>query len=636
MATRMKTVHYAFPVLPSAIDNTLTSFTQITVYLPESSKVFKSVVAKLSANQQATGAGNISSRNLQCRLGAAAYASNSHTNLYSGSGEDLQLFHGVDLTAHFTANWTGSSMTMDAQVQLDGTATAIAWLNLCVTVEITYEYDDTSPTQVKTVYIPLNAPASALQTIQQPAYATIPALDTDLPEASKVYRNEHIVIQGNIANNAGTGDNGLSIRLGATTTHTSNLFEAAQASDYWFRYVWECSSVLDETIAMDFNIWSTLGRFNHLQAYLVVTYEFDATANTGARVSLLVPMDIHSPMGGTTAADYQRGTMSLWIEEPGTITTKQIAFYAFWTQITPISTLNMRIGTGSFVVYTDTATMVCGGNGCMVRNDAAFTLSRGENDFNYDVWRSDTTDFGWNLSGFWIINYNCSEKPVGGFGAANHTVQWSLLQPFAGAAVTSYAIAAVGITIPETDYYLNNVGSQIEMVSNSTAISAGVNAQVERLAAEGGIEWEPLIFDVITTDTETGLFMNYGQNKHLFKRWPNDPDPFRMDIETARRWRIFHNQGVGAWSWLQMFLTYHTQTFTVAGTVSGYADADGAGLTVKLHRTGDGEYSEVVKTTTTTAGGAFSFTWYDNTQNVFVSCHEDATHVGTSKTGVGV
>ena len=30
-------------------------------------------------------------------------------------------------------------------------------------------------------------------------------------------------------------------------TITSGTFEAGQASDYWFRYVWDCSAVLDES-----------------------------------------------------------------------------------------------------------------------------------------------------------------------------------------------------------------------------------------------------------------------------------------------------------------------------------------------------------------------------------------------------
>lgn len=638
MATRLKTVHYAFPATAAATNNTPTTLTQITVYLPETgTKTFRSVIATMSAQMTNTAAGNITSRNVQCRLGAAAYTANSNANLYTGSGEDIHLFHGVDLTTHFQTNWTGSSMTMDCQVQLNSAASTPAWTNVCVTVAITYEYDDTSTTQVKSVFIPLNAPVGALATAKPgTATATIPDLDLDLPEASKVYRNEHIIVQGNIQINGATTDNTITMQLDATASHTSGIFEGVSATDYWFRYVWDCSAVLDETNTMGFYIWGSVARMNHLQAYMVVTYEFDASANTGTRVSLMLPMDLHSPAGGTTSADYQRGTRSLWIEEPGTITTKEIAFYPFWTQIAAIGGLNMRIGTGSFVTYTDVAAQLAGTNGAMVRNDAAFTLARGVNDLNFDLYRTDTTDFMWTLSGFWIVNYNCSSKPVGGFGAANHTVEWALQAPWTGANVTNYAIAATAPAIPESDYYINGLGAVVESYPNSTAAWAGVSATVERLAAEGGIEWEAVVFDATQIDPETGWMVQFGQNKQLFKRWPNDPDSERIDLETARRWRIFHNNFIAGWSWMRLLITYHTQTFTVAGTVSGYADLDGAGLTVKLHRTGTGQFSEVVKTTTTTTGGAFTFSWYDNTESVFVTCHEDATHVGTSATGLAV
>ena len=117
--------------------------------------------------------------------------------------------------------------------------------------------------------------------------------------------------------------------------------------------------------------------------------------------SLTLPMDLASPMGGTSATDYQRGSRELWIQE-ASITSNRVAYYVFWQQIAAISTLNMRIGTGAFVSYTDTAANTAGSNAAMVRNDAAFTLAHGRNSLNFDVWRSDTADFGWNISGFWL------------------------------------------------------------------------------------------------------------------------------------------------------------------------------------------------------------------------------------------
>jgi hypothetical protein len=381
---------------------------------------------------------------------------------------------------------------------------------------------------------------------------------------------------------------------------------------------------------MGYYLWASVAKANHLQAYLVVTYEFDASASTAIRVSAMVPMDLASPIGGTTSADYQRGIIEFQVPEPATVTSKQIAFYPVWTQAAAIAGLNMRIGTGSFVAYTDTAAVVCGGNGAMVRNDAAFTMVRGKNVLNFDCYRTDTADLGWMVSGFWIINYNAG-KPAQGVGAANNTVFWGTSWSFEGVAAFGKVLAALAITIPETDYYINKIGTLFQFISQGTSNPSGITLLVERLAAEGGIEWEPVMVDLMATDPETGLYPMYASMKHLVKRWPSDPDTTRFDIETARRWMMnLVNSQTGYFAFDVVF-TYHAVLYTVAGTVSSYADADGAGLTVRMHRDSDGE---LLKTATTTVGGAFTFTWYDNVDEVFVAVEENSTHVGRSVSAV--
>lgn len=635
MTTRLKTVHYTFPVTAAVVNNTLTTMTQITIYLPETgTKTFRSVIATMSTMITDTAAGNVTSRNLQCRLGAAAYTANNNANAYPNSGEDIFLFHSVDLTAHFTTNWTGASMTMDAQVQINSAATTAAETNCCVTVAITYEYDDTSTTQVKTVFIPLDMPVGALA-ITKPgaALSTIPNLTTDLPESTKVFRSVHIVVQGNISLNLGTVDPTLTFQLDSTAAHTTGIFEAALATDYYFRYVWDCSAVLVTNATNGWYAFASVAKFNHLQAYLVVTYEFDASANTGCRVSVMLPLDLVSPMGGVASADFQKGVRELFIEEPGTITTKQVAYYVFWTSANTISGLNMRIGAGAFVTYTDAGSGGVGSCAAMVRNDAAFTLTRGRNELNYDVYRTDTSDVGTNVSGFFIVNYNCSAKPTGGFGSENHTIFYNLGMTYDGAAAALRTSAAVAPVIPEVDYFISANGILLQFYGSGAEATAGaVGIVVERLTAEGGHQWELAYLDMSRTSPETGLYIQIGQIRTLFWRWPSDVKADRMNLETARKWLIYHIQAsVGAWNQLDLMFTYHTQFFTVAGTVSGYADADGAGLTVELHRASDGE---LLKTTTTTAGGAYTFSWYDNTENVFTACFEDSTHVGTSPVGL--
>ena len=108
-----------------------------------------------------------------------------------------------------------------------------------------------------------------------------------------------------------------------------------------------------------------------------------------------------------------------------------------------------------------------------------------------------------------------------------------------------------------------------------------------------------------------------------FNRYPSDPGA-KLDPETGRVYRtsIAFNNIFSAY----IILTYHSITYLVQGTATNYAGT-GAGITVRLYRADTNEY---VLSTTTSSGGSFSMTWYDNTINMFVEGREDATHRGRS------
>ncbi len=632
MATRLKTVKFCFPELAALTNNTLTTLTQTTIYLPETgTKTFRSVVAHVTFDDiiTATG-GTLTTKTLNCRLGAAAYTSVANANTLTNSGENHSFWLSADYTSHFTTNWTGTSMTCDFQIQINqSTGTTTGMVNVCVTIDVTYEYDDTSTTHVKTVMIPLNAPVGTIATAAT-TYDTIPALDTYLPEASKTYRRIFVVMQGNEHRNAATTDHTMTLRVGTATVTTGN-YEGALASDRFFRYVWDVTSAYPSTAATQ--TWqptATVARVNHFQAYLVVTYEFDSTTTTSVMNSVMLPMDLASPMGGTTSSDYQRGTRELFIEEPTTITTSRVAYYVFWSQIAAIGGLNMRIGTGSFVTYTDAASVLAGTNAAMVRNDSAFTLARGRNSLNFDIYRTDTADFGWNISGFWIVNYT-SGLATDGVGAHNHTVEWGIQQNGTAAAASNYTVAAIAPTIPEADYFITSVGNQMVVQPSGTVALSGMTILVERLSAEGGIEWEAAYIDSSQTDAELGVFFAYSQSRTMFKRWPGD-DYYgnRVNLETARRRRVHLNGSTAVTGWISLSIvfTYHTITYTVGGDITG---SSGGTVTIGIWRPSTGEK---LLQTSRVGNGAYSATWYDNTENLFAEAYESGTLVGRSDTGV--
>jgi hypothetical protein len=633
MATRLKTVQYSFPTLAAITNNSLTNLTQMTVYLPETgTKTFRSVVARVSCDDiiTATG-GSVSNRTTNLRLGAAAYTSVVNTNTFTNSGINHSHFFTSDFTSHFSTNWTGTSMTCDVQVLVtQSTGTTQGMVNICVTLDITYEYDDTSTTQVKTVMIPLDAPLAGLPVAKAGSPTdTIPNLDTYLPEASKTYRNMHIVVQGNEHRAAATSDHVLTMQIDSLTLLTSGNYEGALAADRWYRYVWDITSLGMTTNATHgFYLWASVARGHHPQIWLSVTYEFNASTSTSAMQSLMLPMDFASPMGGATASDYQRASRELWVQEPATVTLQRLALYMFWDQTGAVSGLNARVGTGSFVAYTDVATNLTGGNGCMVRNDSAFTLSRGRNTLQADVYRTDTTDLGENLCSFWIVNYT-SGIHSSGIGAHNKTISWNLQTTSTIAAAKQVTIAATAPNIPETDYFVTASGTRLEYNNSGTTAVAGVTVLVERLAGEGGIKWEPAYVDIGETDVEAGLRNSYSQARDLFMRWPSDPGQDRMDMETSRRWRVVLANNATAFYTLDWVFTYHTIAYSVANSISG---AFSGTVTLGLHRA-DGntkQKGELVKTTSRSGNGAFSLTWYDNTENLYVAA-SDGTHVGRSQ-----
>lgn len=164
---------------------------------------------------------------------------------------------------------------------------------------------------------------------------------------------------------------------------------------------------------------------------------------------------------------------------------------------------------------------------------------------------------------------------------------------------------------------------------NNTGTFAGYTALFERLSAEGGPQWIAAYCDISMNDPEVGLLVMVSQIKANFKRFPGDQDADRLALETNRRWRLVCGNSETVFHCLSIYFTYHTITFSVAGTVSGSA---GGTVTLDLHRSTSGER---VLQTTRAGNGAFSFTWYDDTENVYVSAREDATHVGRSEIGVG-
>lgn len=628
----LKTVEYAFPILASVTNNTLTNFTQITVNLPDldvGASSIKKAWVEITADDiiTATG-GSVTTKTVNLRVNSASYTSTTNSNTIGNTGENITWGFTRDFTSHFTTNWSGTSMTCDVQIQVNqSTGTTLGLVNATCILKITYEYDETATTQLKTVWIPLNAPVTSLPTTKT-SHDTIPALDTYLPEASKTYRNIAIVTQANRNHSAAT-DHTVTYELSSLGTHVTGNYESALASDVWTRYVWDVTSYITTNSTHTFNVWSSLAARHHcMQAWMIVTYEYNASTSTSIMNSLMLPMEIDSPMGGTSSADFQRSTREFWVQETNPVREK-LAFYMFWQATGNAGGLNARIGTGSFVAYTNTGSaLICGNKGLMIRDDnpTGVSFARGRNTLQMDVYNTSATQRGGNVGGFWFLNY--SSDKMGSHGQShNRTVLYPVFTQGTATATQQYITTAGAPTIPETNYFVNALGFHFQFMQG--VAQQGTTIKAERLASgEGGLIFERIYADVSQHDSELGIYDIYCQARSFFNRWAGDTDSSRLDLETNRRYIINSSNGVTWPLQLTMMLTYHTITYTVSGNIT---DSDGGTVNIDLHRVNSGEK---VLSTSRSGNGVYSFTWYDNTEEVFCVARENNDFIGRSANGL--
>lgn len=633
MATRTKTVEFVYNTnIATLAANTKRTFTGKTIYLPESSITFRSVTLIATWGDDATAASSPTNWILGIKLGAVAESTATVTDTLTNSGEAWTFRARRDVTAYFTTNWTGTSMTWEASIQQAVSVTQ----NHSAKLIITYEYDDTTTTHIKTIRIPVESTRSLLTTSYQTigGATAIPAIGGSyLPEASVTVRQVWVELWGNTADITTATDWIATARVNGAGTYDWWDNEAALLSGRWAYGICDITAE-NLTSARSLECISTgiTNRMTWTGGMICVTYEFNSSTTTSVHNSILIgAVDTVGQMGATAAGDEDYWERTVYIDEPGTITMRESAIALFFND-TGAFTFNVAVGAQTDTAFAQTAAGVQSGQFSVVhrfdasgaKGTAGMTLARGENDYNIQF-RSGTASAGWNLSGFMLLNYT-SDKSTDGVGAHAQSRYFHLADTAADAN-TRQLNDVTTVIIPETNYYL--VGAVVDIDAQVTALASG--SLVLSLERTGGKGWDPAYIGTFRSDNELTLMTPFGAARTNWSRWPGDPDTDRADIETARDWRLDSNPNMWA-SW-GMWATWHAHQFSVDGTVSNYADADGAGLTVNLHRVSNGE---LVKTTTTTTGGVFTIPWFDDVEELYVSVYEDGTHVGRSANSTAV
>lgn len=635
MAIREKTVIFAFPMTTTQLtDATVTNLNQITLYIPEASPTFTSVFAEVGFQDAITASGGtITEHRVGLRLGAAAYTTFTETDDITNSGENLAGVLGpIDFTSHFNANWTGTSMTCDGQVYFDqNTGATQGMRNVTMVLYVTYEYDDTAATQIKTVRIPLESLIDGLPTTAT-NFGTnqIPQLTGAggiLPEAGVTIRDYFFLIEGNETVVSNTTDFTISANIDGGTSTNFQTQESGLASDRFCRWIY-APAVPNTATTHNLQLRSTLAnRCRAVTVTLCVTYQFTLSGTSRVLNSILLPIEIGSPLGLTTAAEASRFVRDVFLVEPGSLTLRQSAVRVNYNCPANPSTINVKAGNQSYRTYITAGNVVCGMFSLQQRIDsgaaegAGISIFRGHNSFVLDAYTTSATVEVTNINGYILLNYE-SDLAAGGIGSHANTTMRVLL-PWDAQLSDLNRITNYAHPITDSNYWNLSVGFLFTqwVATNNMALTY----DVECLAGESkGAGYQDIYADAYTADNERACSMVWMRGRDVFKRFSEDTDPDRLDIELARDYRLYTSVICG--NGITASITRHTHTWAAAGTISGHDPALSTNLRLVVDSTG-----QVLQEQTLTAGTtSFSFTVYDDTEDYYIDAYQDNSYVGRS------
>jgi hypothetical protein len=644
MALRTNTVSYAFTHDATALAAaTRREFSAITVRIDEtSSRTILSAYVEFAFRGNETSATSMASRLFGVRIDAVAWSDVTTTETFTNTGDQHSFRFRRDVTSYFATNFTGASHSVQVAVQFG----ALATINHCARLVVTYQYEDASATtRTKTVYLPVESAASTLTTtLTEIGTNQIPQLTGVggvLPEASIVVRDQYLWVMANEGHESGTTDEQLALAIDAEGETAFGLLEQALDSSPWMELFWKRTDI-SASSAHAFRARSvvTANRFPQICAFYVVTYSYDHSATTTVLNSLRIPLPNEpGTFGGATSGLQSKVSFTVAIEEPGTITLAQSGVLCSYNMPnSTLSGLNVSVGSQTHRAYTpSTLYNSPAGQQTLLQRfgpgaaaGSGVTLARGENEITLSWYRTSTGSggAGYAMNAMLFLNYTSSVATAGA-GAHNHTID---LLMNGTEAVGSSTVKDVTYqpAIPETDYWTTCMGVWIDYLQ---AGRGAVTLFAERLSGEGIADgWETLHVNPFCVSNENSVNTLWCNASARFDRHPADPDAKRLGVESSRAWRVSSfldgTNSHGGWASLAACITYHTLTRSVSRSVSGYT-GDGSGITVNVHRA---DTSDVLYQATTAAGGGYSFTAYSDTTSLFSEARQDATHVGRSNT----
>ena len=245
-----------------------------------------------------------------------------------------------------------------------------------------------------------------------------------------------------------------------------------------------------------------------------------------------------------------------------------------------------------------------------IDHSGGFTLVQGKNVLTSSHLASGPSNV--NIWGHYVyLNYTsaCSQL---GEGAHNHTTVWVVASTSLGYGSNfGELLPKVTPRISETNYFLNSCLFEYYLRnSNVEDFCLHMSVTSSEYVNSGWIAAIPITVNWNDSELNPHRFTNDAISR--FNRYPEATGTLerKMNINLPKRYRV--HQGVsGLWSFRQ-YITHHSFTSSICGTITG-----SAGGTVNLSLMKLSDYS-IVMNTQRTGNGAFSMSYYDSCESDYI------------------
>lgn len=416
--------------------------------------------------------------------------------------------------------------------------------------------------------------------------------------------------------------------------------EQALQTSCWFRSVLDLVDYgLDRSVAHSLNMRTSLANTcSAFGAILGVTYTFAPVVGDQIVVSRVEALDtaMFPPFFannslGATAGEELIGH-DLEIQEAGPITLLQSAIVTSWSKGTAGTSMRARCGAQTNRTYSLPFTQTSSGTHRVVHRidqDSGVALARGANRIVVAL----SSGSGSNLQcheAVLYVNYRCTIGSVGPDQQSRTTIWHKQSQDIRNSLfyITGATVTNRAPSLP-SGYRLTSVGSR--MITLSLA-STQINVALKTLTGEhdgtasGNSGWKRRggmpAFNLENTGTQEHSFDWTAE----FNVDSNDSGKF--DVNGVRDIRS-HDNALTCQAH-QLLVSAHWISYVVAGTVRGYPSGDGSGIAVRVY---DATTTELLATTTTMVGGAFSALVFDDTHGVFCVAATSGAAITASAAG---